>query len=105
MDLSIAAFEFYISWSAFSFRVRKAKFYKDGFEITRRWTKTEFRCSQIRKVQLVRGFWLRDSIIISLKGDQESLTILTNPKNPTLKVKLYTWLKERVDESRAEASG
>ena len=92
----IAGAEFYLAFKAYSFRVRKAVFYDDKFEIVRGSTKSNFEYSQISRVTLVRGIWIGNSVAISLLGEEEPLTILRNPKSSSLNSSLYSWLKKRI---------
>lgn len=100
----IAMGECFILFRTFSFRVRKATFYDDTFRIVEGLDGVSFNYSQVRHVMLLKGIWLGRAIVISLIGVEQPLTILGNPKNSSMAIDLYSWLKQKMEQNKAALS-
>lgn len=90
----------FLVWQGFMARVRFAEFWNDRFTAKGRRFNKQFSYSDIRDVSLVRGAWPSTLVTISLKGEEEPLTLQNNPYSKLLDTDLYSWLKEKMNPSK-----
>lgn len=92
---------FYVNWNR---EVRRAEFHESDFRVVRRGQAMNLMYSDIAKVSLIKKNepFLNPTRINIKMNDGAEFVIFGNPRNPGLRMNLFTWLGERVGRNESE---
>ena len=100
--LAVALAVLFVSLRPYRFyatqRVQEVFFYENSCRLRGKNLEREVSYSEIREISLIDPPFLASGpgIRISFKGGDETLLIPSNPKNRSLRIDLYSWLKAKV---------
>ena len=101
---SIVGIFVYALYTIFSAHVIFARFYTESFKVSGRKFKKEFFYSQIDDVIFVTAPIGGGLVTISVVGEEDPLSLMSNPKNSALHTDLYTWLMQKKASKHNEKS-